>query len=211
MLNLFSIQETGNKKELIMNKNSKKLILAMLLLFPLTSMSKEISQGSTVINGQTSFIFGNSELSFDAGGSADTSVNEVKGGISYYPADNLGIGVSLNRESTEVKVDANTSTSTVMVVGPGASYNISLNNNVSLTPNVFVGYANITTGATGAVDQTISGFGYGGGVTLSFFINDNIFTGLGIQYVSSNLEDDLNNKATQSTLGGGISFGFVFP
>ncbi|MDH5217814.1 MAG: porin family protein [Gammaproteobacteria bacterium] len=195
-----------------MNKKYNHLFaVTLLLLFPLTSMGKEITQGSTGISGQTSLVIADSELSPDAGGTVDTSATEVKGGIYYFPVDNLGVGLSFNRESTDVKLDASTSTSAVTVIGPQAVYNVSLNDKVSLAPNIFVGYANITLGATGTEDQTISGLGYGGGANLNFFITDNIFTGIGIQYVFLNLEDDLNNKATQSTLGGSFSFGLILP
>ena len=194
-----------------MSNNYRNIILVVLLLVPLTSMGKEISQGSTRISGQTSLALASSELSFDAGGSVDTSATEAKVGMSYFAVDNLGIGITYVYESTEVKVDTNTATSSTTIVGPSASYNVSLNNNVSLSPSVFLGYANITTGATGSEDQVITGFGYGAGVELHFFVNDNVFMGAGVQYISLGLEDDLNNKADQSSFAGALGFGILLP
>ncbi len=101
----------------------KALIVFLALVFPVSVLAMDIPQGKYELTGTTSFNF--STTSVDTGaGDVDTDTISLELDAQYYFRKNLAIGVYFNY--TDIDVDGIVADSTFWMIGPQATYNVSI-------------------------------------------------------------------------------------
>jgi len=153
-------------------------------------MAKEIPAGTIAVGGQTDVSQASTTTTVN-GTDIDVDVTTLKTGALYYVAPNVGLGVLWDYEKTKTSVAGTSSTETTNLFGAMASYNISINEQMSIRPRVFFGTASVKNDP----------------LDVSYFPSDHVSFDVGVSYESLSLRDDgLDIDAD----GSGFSFGLGF-
>lgn len=184
----------------------KKVIVVFLALFvPTTLWAMDIPQGKLELAGRTAINF--SDSSTEVSGSQDidtTSFNLQFDGL-YYLRNNLGVGLVLEYEKSEVEQGSVSVDSSMLLLGPQASYNFPLNEKISLFVNGAVGYVTME-----VENNDADGFGFVLGGGLKYFLTNAVSINGTLQYQNMSLEDDAGNDMDTSgfNIGAGLSLYF---
>ncbi|MBE0602650.1 MAG: outer membrane beta-barrel protein [Deltaproteobacteria bacterium] len=180
----------------------KTLIVLLVLVFPVSLWAMDIPQGKYELTGTTSFDFATSSL--DTGnGDVDTDTISLELDGQYYFQKNIALGVSFTYNDTDV--DGSALDSTFWMIGPQATYNISIDPKLSFFVNGMIGYANYDIGNN---DSDGFGFKVGGGVKY-FFVNNVALVGQ-LKYTWMNLDPDFGPDWDYSELSLGAGLAVVF-
>ena len=181
----------------IMNQGGfgmKKTVIVLLVLFvPASLWAMDINQGKFELSGQTAFNISKTNLKVT--GLGDTDITNYKFELDghYYFIKNLGLGLFLAWDRTETDA-GDTST---LIIGPQLTYNIPLNEKISLFVNGGVGYATAT-----IEDEDVNGFVWQVGGGLKYFITNSVSMNGTVHYQSLNLEKSGIHADTS-----GVNFG----
>jgi hypothetical protein len=184
----------------------KKTVIVLLALFvPASLWAMDINQGRFELSGQSKFNF--SKTNIEVTGSPDTDVTstEIQFDGLYYLQKNLGLGFSILYDKTETEVAGASFDTSTFLFGPQVSYNIPLNEKVSLFVNGLVGYATIEIDSEDA-----DGWGYQIGTGLKYFFTNLTSINGTLIYKSLSLEDDFGNDFDSSGFGVGVGLSMYF-
>ncbi len=181
------------------------IVLLALLVVPATLWAMDINQGKIELSGQTKFNFSKTDI--EATGSPDIDVTTFEFQLDglYYLQKNLGLGLTILYDKTETEVAGASVDSSTFIIGPQVTYNIPLNEKVSLFVNGAVGYA---TAEFDNADADGWAYQFGGG--LKYFLTNSASINGAVSYQSISLEDDFNNDIDTSGVSVGVGLSIYF-
>jgi len=188
------------------------LVLNGLLLLTTVSFS-QTEQGNYIISGTSTIEFARNHSTLSNNGitdpGAEVDINSFKliSGIGYFVLDNLALGLSGHYSHTEESIYQMNE----FVFMPTLMYFIPLYSAFRPYAQIGAGYANATE-KSDYQKEFFSGFGYGGGIGLAYFINNNIAIDLGIQLTGTKLTYSENDavKIKGSNFGSAIGLAVTF-
>ena len=180
----------------------KVLIVFLALVFPASVFAMDIPQGKYEITGTTSFGFSSTSIDVDGGGEADVDTIELNLDAQYYFQKNFAVGAFFEYEDVDADLGGD---ATFWMIGPQATYNISLDEKLSVFLNGGVGYANYEIG-----DVDADGFGFRVAGGLKYFFTSNIAAVAQLRYTWLSLDVDNGPDVDYDDFGLGIGFSFLF-
>jgi long-subunit fatty acid transport protein len=186
--------------------NMKKTVIVLLALFvPASLWAMDINQGRFELSGQSNLNFSKMEIEVDGSPDTDVTSTEFQFDGLYYLQKNLGLGLSILYDKTEIEVGAADIDTSTLLIGPQVSYNIPLNEKISLFVNGLVGYA-----TEEIENEDADGWGFQVGVGLKYFLTNSASINGTLSYQSLSLEDDPGNDFDSSGVGVGIGLSMYF-
>lgn len=191
---------------------TKTLVLGGLLLLSTVSFS-QTEKGNYILSGRTSidFVRNSSNLSNNGTqipeGDVDMNTFKLLSDFGYFVADNFALCLSGVYSHTRENIYK----SNELVLMPTLIYYIPLNSAFRPYAQIGVGYANASE-KSDIEKEFFSGFAYGGGIGVAYFITKNIAVDFGIQLVATKLtysEDD-NVKINGANLGSALGLSLFF-
>ena len=192
---------------------SLKAVL-MISLFMISSLTfAQTEKGTLIVSGKTSleFVRTSSDNSYDGtpypSGGSEMNSFEFMPAIGYFVANNFALALSASYSHSA----ANVYKSNELVFMPTLMYYIPLKSSFKPYVQAGLGYAKATE-KTDIIKESFSGFAFGGGLGLAFFINENISIDLGVELTRTKLtySEDNNLKTTGDNLGSAIGFTLFF-
>ncbi len=185
----------------------------MISFFMLSAIAfSQTEKGTLIVSGKSSleFIHTKTKISLKGTGSSyDSKVNsfDFMPAVGYFVADNFAVAFSGNYSHSW----DNDSKSNQIILMPTLMYYIPLES--SFRPYIQAGF-----GYVGLTDKddfdkySYSGYAFGVGLGLAYFISDNISVDLGIQWIRTKLtsEKPKNLKTIDNSLGSVIGFTLFF-
>jgi opacity protein-like surface antigen len=184
----------------------KKTVIVLLALFvPVPLWAMDITQGRFEMSGQSNFNFSKMDIEVTGTPDADVTSTEFQIDGLYYLQKNLGLGLSILYDKTETEAAGASFDTSTFLIGPQVSYNIPLNEKVSLFVNGLAGYASVEIDGEDA-----DGWGYqiGGGLKY-FFTNTTSINGT-LSYQSLSMEDDFGNDFDSSGVSVGVGLSIYY-
>jgi opacity protein-like surface antigen len=123
----------------------------------------------------------------------------------YYIANNLGLGLILQYENSEIERGGVDIDSSSLLIGPQVTYNFPLNDKVSLFVNAAVGYAEAE-----VEDADADGWGWKVGAGLKYFLTNSASINGVVSYKALSLEDDSDNDFDEDGVSVGIGLSIYF-
>ncbi len=183
----------------------KALIVLLALALPATVRAMDINQGKLELSGQTALNFSDMTTEVSGEPDIDTTTFSLQVDGAYYVRTNLGVGLIFQYEKTEVEQAGVETDTSFFLFGPQVTYNIPLNEKVSLFVNGALGYA---TAEVDNVDADGFGFQLGGG--LKYFLTNSVSVNGAIHYQIVNLEDDFGRDIDTSGVNLGVGLSLYF-
>jgi len=91
-----------------------------------------LEKGTTEINGGLNLSLSAAKLEPEYGGKMDIDTKTLEAGALYYVVDNFGLGLTWDYTSTDIEISGVKAETSTSQFGPAASYNVSLNEDISL-------------------------------------------------------------------------------
>lgn len=179
-----------------MNKFVLFLTIATINIASTVTEARDISKGTIMVTGDTSF--DDSSLDFSFNGSTETTdTTEFNVTGAYFIAKNLGIGLMIANEDSDTSSGGTSINSSTNMIGPIIGYSISLNPdfNLMLSAGLYKISGDIDDGA--GSNANFDGDGTLLMASLAYFINDTFAVNLGLRKIDSDID--------LSTFGSSIS------
>ena len=200
------------KSNKIDTMESKAFLMISLFLLSTVSFS-QTDKGTLIVSGRTSmeFIHTSSALSYNGtveplcGTEIDSF--ELMPAIGYFVANNFALALLVNYSHSRDRIYK----STELAIMPTLMYYIPLKS--SFRPYIEAGIGYVKATEKSDIDKdSFSGYAFGSGLGLAYFINENISVDLGLQLIHKKLtySEDLNTKITGDNLGSAIGFTLFF-
>ena len=185
----------------------------MISFFMLSAIAfSQTEKGTLIVSGNNSLEFTHTEGKLtdkETGSSSRSKVNtlEFMPAVGYFVADNFAVALSVDYIRSLQKNYKSNQLSfmpTLMYYFPGES---------SFRPNVQAGFGYaVLKEKFNTYKESFSGYAYGAGLGLDYFISDNIAVGLGIQWIGTKMtySEDKDLKTTANALGSVIEFSLFF-
>jgi opacity protein-like surface antigen len=184
----------------------KKAVIVLLALFvPATLWAMDINQGKIELAGQSKFNFSKTDVEVAGSPDIEETTTEFQLDGLYYLQTNLGLGLTFLYDQTETEVAGTSGDSSTFVVGPQVTYNIPLNEKVSLFVNGAVGYATVEVD-----NDDADGWAYQLGGGLKYFLTNSASINGAVSYQSLSLEDDFDNEIDFSGVSVGVGLSIYF-
>jgi len=184
----------------------KKAVFVLLALFvPASLWAMDIDQGKFELAGTTAFNFSDTTTEVDGAPDIDTTTWSFELDGNYYFMKNVGLGLILLYEDSEVDAGAGDIETSTFFIGPQITYNIPLNEKVSLFVNGAVGYADAEFDSN---DADGWGFQVGGG--LKYFLTNSASINGRVQYQSLSMEADAGGDADTDGFNLGVGLSIYF-
>jgi len=167
----------------------KKYIVSTALALAVAVSSAEardISTGTIMVTGDTNIDISSNEIS-GSGVSTTTDTTKVNVAGAYFLAPNLGAGLLLSSENSEVDDGSTVSKQKMTMIGPIVGYNVSLNQDSGIMLEGAIFYVDGELDE-GAFNADISGNGFMIGAAFNYFITDNIATTVGLRAVRADVD-----------------------
>ncbi len=186
----------------------------MISFFVLSSVTfSQTEKGTLIVSGKTSleFVRTESNLSYNGtsgpSGSSEMDSFEFMPAIGYFVANNFAIALSGNYSHSVENIYK----SNQLVLMPTLMYYIPLESSFRPYIQAGLGYAKATE-KSDIDEESFSGYAFGGGLGLAYFITESISVDLGIQLTSTKLtySEDANAKLKGNNLGSAIGFTLFF-
>lgn len=190
---------------------TKAVVMSGLLLLSTISFS-QTERGNYIISGRTSLELSRASSHMSNNGTSipegEVDLNSFKltSGFGYFTTDNLALGFSFQYSHSGEDYKSNE-----LTFMPTLMYFIPSGSPLRLYGQIGAGVA-YASEKSGSYREFFSGFAYGGGIGLAYFITNNVAVDLGLQLVGTKLsysEDD-NIKIKGASLGSAIGFTLVF-
>jgi opacity protein-like surface antigen len=183
----------------------KKAVFVLLALFvPASLWAMGIDQGKFELSGTTAFNFSDTTTEIDGSPDVDVTTYSFELDGNYYFMKNVGLGLILLYEDSEVDAGAGDIETSTFFIGPQITYNIPLNEKVSLFVNGAVGYADAEVGSEDA-----DGWGWQVGGGLKYFLTNSASINAALRYQSLSMEDGAGDVDTDGfNVGVGLSIYF---
>jgi long-subunit fatty acid transport protein len=179
-------------------------VLLALLVVPGTLWAMDINQGTFELSGTTAFNFSDTETEVDgAAGDIDTTTWNLELDGNYYFMKNVGLGLILQYQDSEVEQGPSKIETSTFFIGPQIIYNIPLNEKVSLFAKGAVGYADAEFQSDDA-----DGWGWQVGGGLKYFLTNSASINGGVTYQSLYMEDGGDVDTDGFIVGVGLSIYF---
>ena len=181
------------------------IVLLALLVLPATLWAMDINQGKLELSGKTAFDF--SDTTTEVSGQPDTDTTTYSFEIDglYYIANNLGLGLILQYENSEIEQGGFETDISSLLIGPQVTYNFPLSEKVSLFVNGAVGYAEAEVD-----DADADGWGWQVGAGLKYFLTNSASINGVVSYKALSLEDDSDNDFDVDGVSVGVGFSIYF-
>lgn len=183
-----------------MKKISLIIATAFIALASTAAQARDIDQSTIMISGDTSF--DNSSADIKLNGiteTSDTTTLNLAG--AYFIAKNIGVGVLISNEDTDIDDGTTQSNSAMNMIGPIISYNISLDTDFSVM--FTAGYFNLSgdydDGAGNVAN--IDGDGILLMTTVVYFISDSFAVNLSMRKTDANVDVTLGTFNPINTSG----------
>jgi opacity protein-like surface antigen len=185
----------------------KKTVIVLLALFvPASLWAMDINQGKFELSGTTAFNFSDTTTEVSGEPDVDTTTYSFEIDGLYYIANNLGLGLILQYENSEVEQDGFPDTEiSSLLIGPQVTYNFPLSEKVSLFVNGAVGYAEAEVD-----DADADGWGWQVGAGLKYFLTNSASINGVVSYKALSLEDDSDNDFDVDGVSVGVGFSIYF-
>lgn len=170
-----------------MNKFILLLTATTLTIVSSTTIARDISQGTIMVTGDTSF--DDSSLDFSFNGSTETTdTTEFNVTGAYFVAKNLGLGLMIANEDSDTSGGGTNINSSTNLIGPIISYSISLNPdfNLMLSAGLYKISGDIDDGA--GSNANFDGDGKLLMASFAYFINDTFAVNLGLRKIDSDID-----------------------
>lgn len=179
-------------------------VLLALMVVPGTLWAMDINQGTFELSGTTAFNFSDTETEVDgATGDIDTTTWNLELDGNYYFMKNVGVGLILQYQDSEVEQGPSNIETSTFFIGPQIIYNIPLNEKVSLFAKGAVGYADAEFQSDDA-----DGWGWQVGGGLKYFLTNSASINAGVTYQSLYMEDGGDVDTDGFIVGAGLSIYF---
>lgn len=183
----------------------KTVIVLLALLVPASLWAMDINQGTFELAGTTAFNFSDTTTEVDGASDIDTTTWSLELDGNYYFMKNVGLGLILQYQDSEVDAglptgDIETST---FFIGPQIIYNMPLSEKVSLFVKGAVGYADAEFESDDA-----DGWGWQVGGGLKYFITNSASINAAVTYQSLSMEDGGDVDTDGFNVGVGLSIYF---
>ncbi len=192
---------------------TKVIVLSWLLLLPAVLFS-QTEKGTFMLSGRTSldFVRNVANFSYDGhsvpDGNIDMNSFNLFSDLGYFVANNFVAGLSCNYSFSSSYPSSGEKVKTgELILMPTLIYFIPLESALRPFIQAGGGYANVTEEA-GGEKQFLSGFAYGAGAGMAYFINDNFSVDFGIVWTATKLKysEDSSLKLSGNNLGAAIGF-----
>jgi long-subunit fatty acid transport protein len=183
----------------------KKTVIVLLALFvPASLWAMDIDPGKFELAGTTAFNFSDTETEVDGvAGDIDTTTWSFELDGNYYFMKNVGLGLILQYQDSEVEQGPNKIETSTLFIGPQIIYNIPLNEKVSLFVKGAVGYADAE-----FQNDDADGWGWQVGGGLKYFLTNSASINAGVTYQSLYMEDGGDVDTDGFNVGVGLSIYF---
>jgi len=188
-----------NQRKIIMKNVILGASIIGLTCLSATAFSRDLAQGTIEIGGDLDLSLDSSELDITGSDTMDTDTTTLNATGLYYVAPNIGVGLIWNYDSTEVSGAGDKLEESSNLIGPAASYNLSLNDKTSLQFQGALALASIEVKDSFSGTTTIDGFGWVVGAQLSYFLTDAVSIDGSLVYTSLSLEEDETKTDVDST------------
>lgn len=180
-----------------MKKINLTIAAAFITLASGSGQAHDIEQSTIMISGDTSF--DNSSADIKLNGiteTSDTTTLSLAG--AYFIAKNIGVGLMINNEDTDIDDGTTQSNSAMNMIGPIISYNISLDTDFSVM--LTAGYFNLSGDYDDGAGNgaSIDGDGVLLMATVAYFIADNFAVNLSMRKTDANVDVTLFNSNSTS-------------
>ena len=170
-------------------------------LLPLMAQARDIPAGTFQVSGSTTLDFLSEEEELEGFGSdLERSTWEVRGTAGYYVIPNLAIGLVLEHESREVRLDGDKGEQSSTTFGPQVFFNLGLSEKASLQLRGGLLLSKAETNG-----DEVDGFGMNVGAGVSYFVHQIVSLDAMLGYQSTSFDDDAGADKEKS--GFGIGFG----
>ncbi len=179
-------------------------VLLALLVVPGTLWAMDINQGTFELSGTTAFNFSDTETEVDGvAGDIDTTTWSFELDGNYYFMKNVGLGLILQYQDSEVEQGPSKIETSTFFIGPQIIYNIPLNEKVSLFVKGAVGYADAE-----FQNDDADGWGWQVGGGLKYFFTNAASINAGVAYQSLYMENGGDVDTDGFNVGAGLSIYF---
>lgn len=169
-----------------------------------TYVSAQTEQGRWMLSGKTGMNFNHSLSEIlprqTIQNSTTTSQFSITPAVGYFVADNLAVNLSANFESKKEDESSTKITQNSFSVLPGLVYYVPTNSQFRPFVEAGAGYA-MTKISGGGNSGKLGGFAFGGGLGVSYFVNNYISIDLAAQYSQADLKPEGNTDAKLRTQG----------
>jgi outer membrane protein len=180
------------------------IVLLALLVLPATLWAMDIDPGKFELAGTTAFNFSDTTTEVDGAPDIDTTTWSFELDGNYYFMKNIGLGLILQYQDSEIDAGAGDIETSTFFIGPQIIYNIPLNYKVSLFVKGSVGYADVE-----VESEDADGWGWQVGGGLKYFLTNSASINAGVSYQSLYMEDGAGDVDTDSfNVGVGLSIYF---
>ena len=180
-------------------------VLLALLVVPGTLWAMDINQGKFELAGKTAFNFSDTTTEVDGSPDVDVTTWSFELDGNYYFAKNLGLGLILQYQKSEIDAGAGDTDVSTVFIGPQVIYHFPLNEKVSLFVNGAVGYAEVE---VESADADGWGFEVGGG--LKYFLTNSASVNARVQYRNLSMEADGGGDADTDGFNIGVGLSIYF-
>lgn len=181
------------------------IVVLALLVLPGTLWAMDINQGKFELSGKTAFDFSDTTTEVSGQPDTDTTTYSFQLDGNYYIMNNLGLGLILQYDKTEIEQGGFDTDISSLLIGPQVTYNIPLNEKVSLFVNGAVGYAEAEVDNVDA-----DGWGWQVGAGVKYFLTNSASINGVLSYKALSLEDDSDNDFDVDGVGVGIGLSIYF-
>lgn len=183
-----------------MNKHIILSTAALCLLsMTTTGHARNLDKGTIEIGGGLGLSTTSLEMKPEGSSKIETDSTALSANVLYYVAQNIGVGITWDYSSNEMKSSGYKFETTSNTFGPMAAYNISLNEKTSLKLGGALVMSSTEDKETGFATTTVDGYGWNLGGQLSYFLNDYVSLDGSLDYVSLSLEEDSTKTEIDTT------------
>lgn len=181
------------------------IVLLALLVLPATLWAMDINQGKFELSGTTAFRFSDTTSEVSGQPDIDTTTYSFEIDGLYYIANNLGLGLILQYENSEIEQGVSETDISSLLIGPQVTFNIPLNEKVSLFVNGAVGYAKAEVD-----DEDADGWGWQVGGGLKYFLTNSASINAAVTYQSLSMEADAGGDFDTDGFNVGVGLSIYF-
>lgn len=181
------------------------IVLLALLVLPATLWAMDITQGKFELSGKTAFDFSDTTTEVSGQPDIDTTTWSFQLDGNYYIMNNLGLGLILQYEKTEIEQGGSDTDISSLLIGPQVTYNFPLSEKVSLFVNGAVGYA------TAEVEnEDADGWGWQVGAGLKYFFTNSVSINGALTYRNLSMEADAGGDFDTDGFNLGVGLSIYF-
>ncbi|MBE9488884.1 MAG: outer membrane beta-barrel protein [Bacteroidetes bacterium] len=189
-----------------MKKHYSLIFLIKILVIPEIVLSNELPQGTVEIYGDIEMSASFHESQRNGGSTTGNDTQSVSIVTTYYAINNVGIGLSVEYDSSEMTATNNSKSElSSYTIGPSLTYNMSLNEKFSFKITGVIAKVSSEFKGGGSTSKA-NGMAWLGRADLAYFFIDLVSLNAGVNYINISREYD-SEEVEIDTSGFGVDIG----